>query len=656
MCIIVTESDICVTFYHKLITEEQTMAVLIISDGKSDLSSIIIQNTAVKLVTFDEAEHMDLSDYSALALLCGIGSERPRVLSAAVRMKTEAFAESSKPVFYEWCGSLGYTYTVGDDYSDGTDSTNDAMSRYVYSGDDNDMLQQGDLLDSQANKGCIYRFIPKDAKPILYSGGHILKHDHIDPSKTDISKVPTKLWRMWYYSENRLVCSFRISDFVKARFAPFESWLGILDIILKHLGVTSAKMPAPYYTLGSGGDVSNTFDKGMSWFDGCDILLDNGRAGVKEGLEHTISPDGVQTRRRNVRVDCVGEVAGAYFFDHLLNNNPLSFEIYKNLSSFVFEKMQVKSGRFSGMLRWTESAWQTVYADDSGRAIMSTLFYIMYTGDKTRLPEIETALDFLITVTGTDGLMHHGLCAIELTEEKIAELHTTPSNQYCAHRNAYYSAALLLAYRLNGKKLYLETAQKGLSTIMKVYPNTMRAISETEELSRLIFPLSCLYHVTGNAEHKKWLYDVASRLEIYAHKNGGYTEVDPGYTAYRSRTAGTESSMLADNGNEIAELLYSLNWLPLGFSYAYYVTKDEIFYKKWKNIADFMAKAQIVSDDKSIDGAWARCLDLRRMEIYGMPHDVGWGPCCIESGWTVGEILMGLGFGMAQEKNLLPIL
>ena len=35
-----------------------------------------------------------------------------------------------------------------------------------------------------------------------------------------------------------------------------------------------------------------------------------------------------------------------------------------------------------------------------------------------------------------------------------------------------------------------------------------------------------------------------------------------------------------------------------------------------------------------------------------MPHDVGWGPCCIESGWTVGEILMGLGFGIALKKGL----
>ena len=631
------------------------MSILIISDRESDLSRILMRSAPCKLVCFEEAEQEDLSGYTAIALLCGTKGGRPGILTAALRLKIDALAESGKPIFYEWCGSLGYTYTVGDDYTDGRDSTNDAMNRYVYLGSDTDMLKCGDLLDSQANTGCIYRFVPKEARPVLYNGGHILKHDHVDPSEIDTADIPVKSWRLWYYDRTQLVCAFRICNFIKARFAPFRSWCGIVEIILKHLGVEKMPEVEPYYTLGSGGDVPDTFTRGLQWFEGCGILLDNGRAGVSEGLAHTIYPDGTQQERRNVRVDCVGEVAGAYLFDYLLSGNTDSLSVYHNLSAFVFEKMQIKSGQFRGMLRWTESAWQTVYGDDTGRAILSTLLYIMYTGDKKRLPEIEETLDFLITVTGTDGLMHHGLHTIDLTEDRISYLHSHPSNQYCAHRNAYYSAALLLAYRLNHKQIYLDTAVKGLSSIMAMYPDTMRAISETEELCRLIFPLACLVQVTGNEEHKKWLYDVSERLEYYRYKNGGYTEVDPGYTAYRSRTAGTESSMFADNGNEIAELLYSLNWLPLGFSYAWYVTGDNAFLQKWKDIAKFMADAQIVSEDKTIDGAWARCLDLKRMEIYGMPHDVGWGPCCIESGWTVGEILMGLGFGMALQKGMLPV-
>ena len=628
------------------------MSILIISDNKSDLSNILMNSGKCEMLSFKEAELKDLSVYSAIALLCGTENTRPRVLSALLRVKTEEFAESGKPIFYEWCASFGQTYTDGDDYNDGRDSMGDAMNRYVYIGSDTARLKYGDLVDSQANRGCNYIFIPKTAYPILYNGGHIISHDHIDACEINTDDITTKDWRLWYYDEKRLVCSFRICNFVKARFAPFESWCGILEIILKHLGIEKIQMPAPYYTLGSNCDAKGTFDRGMEWFDGCNILKDNGKAGAKEGMAHPIAPDGVQAVRDNVRVDCVGEIAGAYLFDYILNNNTQSLDIYKNLSYFIFDKMQIKAGKFAGMLRWTEGAWCTVYGDDTGRAVISTLFYMMYTKDMSLLPQVEAALDFLISITGADGLMEHGVHTSYLTDEKIKEMTSKPSNQYCAHRNAYYSAALLLAYRLNHKEIYKETAVKGLSAIMGVYPQTMRAISETEELCRLIFPLACLYQVTGSEEHKKWLYDVSERLEKYRHKNGGYTEVDPGYTAYRSRTAGTESSMLADNGNEIAELLYSLNWLPLGFSYAYYVTKDKVFLQKWEDIAKFMSDAQIVSEDKKINGAWSRCLDLKRMEIYGMPHDVGWGPCCIESGWTVGEILMGLGLGVALKKGL----
>jgi hypothetical protein len=45
-------------------------------------------------------------------------------------------------------------------------------------------------------------------------------------------------------------------------------------------------------------------------------------------------------------------------------------------------------------------------------------------------------------------------------------------------------------------------------------------------------------------------------------------------------------------------------------------------------------------------------MDMNRMEPYGVPHDVGWAPCCVESGWTVGEILTGLQFmAVAQARQ-----
>ena len=95
------------------------MSILIISDNKSDLSNVLMSSAKCEMLSFKEAEQEDLSVYSAVALLCGTENTRPRVLSANLRIKIEEFAESGKPIFYEWCASFGYTLTKGDDYNDG---------------------------------------------------------------------------------------------------------------------------------------------------------------------------------------------------------------------------------------------------------------------------------------------------------------------------------------------------------------------------------------------------------------------------------------------------------------------------------------------------------------------------------------------------------
>lgn len=113
---------------------------------------------------------------------------------------------------------------------------------------------------------------------------------------------------------------------------------------------------------------------------------------------------------------------------------------------------------------------------------------------------------------------------------------------------------------------------------------------------------------------------------------------------------------MAENGDPVADLLYSNNWLPLGFAYAYHATEDPFFRVLWEGIASFMVRTQLQSKNERLDGAWCRCFDMDRREIYGVPHDVGWGPCCAETGWTAGEILMGLQmmwiFDIKRGKNL----
>lgn len=329
--------------------------------------------------------------------------------------------------------------------------------------------------------------------------------------------------------------------------------------------------------------------------------------------------------------------------DYLLTGNEESQRIAQRLEDFCFEYMQEKRGEHAGMLRWTDNSWGVCYQDDVARAILPLLLVQHINGDTPYLSEICEALDYLLLATCEDGIRPP--CTVK-SEKAPDEGVNKAAGSYppCAHFNAYYHACLLLAYRATGKAEYLDYGVKGLETIMNAYPNTRRETSESEEMSRLILPLAVLYGVTKNEEHLEWLSRVADDLESHRHPSGGYREWDTGYTAACSRNHKGECALLAENGDPVADLLYTNNWLPLGFAYAYMVTGEERFLKRWESVSAFLATAQMHSDIPHLDGAWARAFDLDRCENYGMPHDAGWGPYCIESGWTVGEILMGLMF------------
>lgn len=189
---------------------------------------------------------------------------------------------------------------------------------------------------------------------------------------------------------------------------------------------------------------------------------------------------------------------------------------------------------------------------------------------------------------------------------------------------------------------------------MGVYPETKREQSQTQELCRLVLPLAWMYWVTGKTEHKDWLYRVVGDLQQVKHSSGAYLEWDDGYKAAMRHAMGEgESSLLARNGDPVVDLLYSNNWLPVGFMQAYFVTKDEMFLKLWEEHAAFLISAQIVSDNPMIDGGWARAFDVNLREVFGSPADAGWGPWAIESGWTVAEITSGLLMGLLKDR-LLP--
>ncbi|MEG2596809.1 MAG: hypothetical protein RR977_00135, partial [Oscillospiraceae bacterium] len=390
----------------------------------------------------------------------------------------------------------------------------------------------------------------------------------------------------------------------------------------------------------------------VHWYHESKILIANGKEGVYEGFCTEIYADGSQKMALPIRNDCTGEASLAFFTDYLLSGNEASLQTSDQLEAYCFDRMQIKGGLHDGMLRWTDIAWNVCYQDDNARVLFPALLKMMYTKRYDHLDDCCSALDFLVKTTGTDGLRVSRTDNLTLDQKEMDRLHNTPSNFPCAHYNAFYSATLLLCGKLADREDFIAVGIKGLESLMAVYPKTIREQSETEELCRLILPLAWLFWVTKNPKHKEWLYTVTKDLQKMKHaKSGAYLEWDSDYSAACSQTEDAECSLLTQNGDPVVDMLYSLNWLPLGFAHAYDITGDPYFHELWEEIASFMIRAQIHSNNPDIDGVWTRGFDVDLMEVYGLPNDVGWGPWSIESGWSIGEIVAGLGMGFA-EKNI----
>lgn len=145
------------------------MKIAVISTKESDLSYIISRYADVTII--NPADSAIMAGYDAYAILGGCDND-PVLLPVDSRIVIENERLAGKPIFAEWCQSIGYAYC--------DESLPTVSQRMVYVGNETDMLHPGDLLDEHANFFSAFAGFGNDIKPMLITGGHITKHDHLD--------------------------------------------------------------------------------------------------------------------------------------------------------------------------------------------------------------------------------------------------------------------------------------------------------------------------------------------------------------------------------------------------------------------------------------------------------------------------------------------
>lgn len=638
-----------------------------VSARDTDLINIIrLAGNSVDVIKQEAMETAGLASYDAVMFCGGTDGQPMKFTVPQWDILLGMYIKKSPKLFAEFCPYFGVIKCSGPD-----------STRYMRpAAADNiriEGIECGDLFDEQSNMRLSPYSMPLNARVWLNYYKNPRGFYKLDGSVGSTPDSPA----LFSADDFLLFCAFRISDFCSARFAPKGKWFELVRGIIGWMGGEKPELSLlsgyydshAYYTVPCGEDefearASEGVDRVFAWIRNAGMLAKRGDSyyAISEGLLASVYHDGSQDRGA-LRNDSTGETSFLYFMKYLQTGDKKFCEISEQLSVLGKQLITSYDNSLDGFGCWNlESAYTVCYQDDTARGfLLPHLYRMLYTGDRKDEKIVRRSLDFLLRTTSGNGLRSPRTDIVSFDPPLLTawgqqgclspeELGKTAEGTPSAHYNGTYMASLLLAYKIFGDERYLNTAVRGMTSFMKIYPETVREHSETQEYCRLILPLALLYWATGEQTHKEWLYRVTADLEKFRQPDGSFVEWDTGYRASCAGVVGGESSVLCENGNPVVDMLYSINWLPSAFAQAYLITEDEKFRVLWRDICRFLLSVQIRSHNKMIDGVWTRAFDVSLNEVYGVPNDVGWAPWSVECGWTMGEIPVGILMGLMSDS------
>lgn len=456
-----------------------------------------------------------------------------------------------------------------------------------------------------------------------------------------------------------LLATSKLSHFVTGRYGPAGAWKVIWQQIL--IWLTSADdIPAITWTP----DVNVRFmrkeplpadaesaalDLSYSWFKEHALFFHaDGYLGAVEGYISQIDHNGKQLMRTWARADCISESAMVFASEWALRKDPVSKLRAQQLLEFVWDSpyfwQSDKERPVYGLVNWYDRG-QAFYGDDNARAALSTLA----AGNMLQIPGWEQRALLCIAanfrLTGPDGFREARLnFPSSFQSGKDPEFYRNHEFVHISpHFQAYLWACYLWAYALTDYRPFLETAKKGIRRTMESYPDQwIWTNGMSQEIARMILPLSFLVRVEDTPEHRGWLLDMCGELLRLMQPSGAIREeigtISKGkYPPPQSneRYGIGEASVLQQNGDPVCDMLYTTNFAFLGIHEASAVMKDHRLKEAEDRLAGFLCRVQAVSTKHPyLNGAWMRSFDYEWWEYWGSSADIGWGAWCVESGWT----------------------
>jgi hypothetical protein len=333
-------------------------------------------------------------------------------------------------------------------------------------------------------------------------------------------------------------------------------------------------------------------------------------------------------------------------------------DVARNLLDFYLFKSEARKGGRGdpnhgayGLVAWgiQSGAWLTAnYGDDNARLLMSTAATAAMLDDGRWDEAMMMCLLGNLRTTGQLGFRSDRIDMPALGSQGWRPFFERWNTSYSPHMESWLWACYLWAYQRTGFELFYERAATALRMTMAQYPNGLRWTNGlAQERARLVLPLAWLVRVKDTPEHRAWLQTAVDGLLSLQQENGAIREElgPPGQGMFpqppSNAAYGTgEAPLIQENGDPLADMLYTTNFAFLALREAAEATGDPAIRAAEDKLAEFLCRIQIRSEAQpSLDGGWFRVFDYNRWEAWGSNSDHGWGAWAIESGWTQGWIV-----------------
>lgn len=192
-----------------------SVSVAVITCGPSDLLALLQKSPALTVeVLHPNALTPHCLDGFQCACVLGGTREEPLVFPAECRSVVEDFSHSGRRVLYE------YTLSFCQNYCASPDSTR--FLRLVCTDAEFAGLEDGLLLDDQCNMRCTPYYRNNLARPILMYKKGLSEHARQPLSQQE--RTDCQQYGIWLETPAVAVCSFRLCNFLRARFSPVPAW------------------------------------------------------------------------------------------------------------------------------------------------------------------------------------------------------------------------------------------------------------------------------------------------------------------------------------------------------------------------------------------------------------------------------------------------